>query len=66
MGEVRKWAWYFGRAKSASLIWQLCRVLCYMFDFVTVDVTQFSYPISEQVVKIHHRFAVHDCGLRPL
>ena len=34
------------------------------FDFPAV-VAQFGLPIREQVAKIHHRFAVHSCDLRP-
>ena len=34
-------------------------------DFIAVVVAQFRLPISEQVAKIHRRFAVHSCDLRP-
>ena len=35
------------------------------FDFVAAVVTQFGLPISEQVAKIHRRFAVRSCDLCP-
>ena len=36
---------------------------CSAFDFVAVGVTQFRLTISEQIVKIHRRFAVRGCDL---
>ena len=33
------------------------------FDFVAVVVAQLGLPISEQVAKIHRRFAIRSCDL---
>ena len=65
MGGVRKWAWYLGGAKLESFhsVGQLWVVSA--FDIVAVVDTQFGLPISEQVAKIHCRFAVCSCDLRP-
>ena len=64
-----KWAWYLGGAKIESFrsVGQLCvaSVARSAFDFAAVVVAQFGLPISEQVAKIHRRFAVRSCDLRP-
>ena len=54
MGGVQKWVWYLGELESYRSVSSCSSA----FDFVAVDVTQFRHPISEQVVKIHHRFVV--------
>ena len=65
MGGVRKWAWYLGGAKlesfhSVGKLWVVSA-----FDFVAVVVAQLGLSISEQVAKIHRRFAVCSCDLCP-
>ena len=64
-----KQAWYLGGAKIelCHSVGQLCgaSVAHSAFDFVAVVVAQFGLPISEQVAKIHRRFAVRSCDLCP-
>ena len=55
-------SWELGIWYSGSYVQLLSRSA---FDFVAVVVAQFGLPISEQVAKIHRRFAVCSCDLYP-
>ena len=62
-----KWVWYLGGAKiklCRSVGWapvcSFCRVLHLTLLLL---LSQFGLPISEQVAKIHRRFAVCSCIL---